>query len=164
MLLHYFLTYFLARTLAPGGYLEFQDYGCEVFLSNGTRLDGEIPEHPIARYMSVINAAAARTGRPFAIARGMAERMKEVGFVDIQQRTTTWPLGPWPKQRDLKELGKWGKMAYVEGALPFALMLLTREGWSKETITEMIDAATASLKKNSYYVQAWFVYGRKPEA
>ena len=152
--------------MAPGGYLEFQDYGCELFLSDGTRLNGLNPEHlkqhPITTYLFSTNSAAERAGRPLNVARGMAERMEKAGFVDVQRKTVIWPLGSWPKQKELKELGRLGKVGLVESAYPFALHLLTREGWTQEKIKEMIDTVIASVSKKHYYGQAWFVHGRKP--
>ena len=150
--------------MTPGGYLEYQDYGCELFMSDGTRLDGTLPEHPANKYIFHINEAAKKSGRPLAVARGMADRMAEAGFVDIQQKTVIWPVGTWPKQRDLKELGRWGELSLLEGAYPFALMLLSREGWAQQDIKDMVDEFVSSVTKGSYYAQGWFVYGRKPEA
>ena len=152
----------MSRTTAPGGYLEFQDYGGEVFLNNGTKLEGVSSEHPMSTYVFHLTSAAERTGRPLSVARGMAKRMENAGFVDVQQQTVIWPLGTWPKRKELKEIGKWGKIGMVESGYPFALHLLTREGWTKEQIKEMVDAATVSLDKSNYYCQGWFVYGRKP--
>ena len=153
----------VSRKTAPGGYVEFQDYGCELFLSDGTKLDRPVDGQPISKYIHVITSAAERNGRPLVIGRGMAERMKNAGFVDVQQQTGTWPLGPWPKQKDLKELGKWGRLSVTETALPFALMLLSREGWTQEEIKKLVDDTLGSIGKNHYYVQAWYVYGRKPD-
>ena len=152
----------MSSKTVPGGYVEFQDYGCEIFSSDGTRLDGLIPEHPATSYMHHTTSAAARAGRPLIIARGMVERMEKAGFVDIQKETAIWPLGPWPKQRDLKERGKWAMLGMMESCFPFALHLLTREGWTKDQIKDMVDATIASITKGKYYCQGWFVYGRKP--
>ena len=160
----FILTWLVSRKMAPGGYLEFQDYGCELFLSDGTRLEGVNPEHPPSTYIFHLTSAAARAGRPLIVASGIAERMERAGFVDIHQKTAIWPLGSWPKQKELKELGKWGKIGMLEGAYIFALQLLTREGWSKEEVKELVDATIVALKKHNYYYQGWFVYGRKPEA
>ena len=156
------LTWLVSRKTAPGGYLEFQDYGCEMFLSDGTKLEGINAEHPLSCYMHHTTSAAERAGRPLIIARSMADRMEKAGFVDIQQQTYTSPVGSWPKQKELKELGKWGRIGLVESAFPYALHLLTREGWTKEQIKEMVDAGIASVSKSKYYCQGWFVYGRKP--
>ena len=158
-----FLTWLVSRTMAPGGYLEFQDYGCEVFLSDGTKLEGINPEHPASTYIFHITSAAERAGRPLPIGRTIAEQMEKAGFVDIQQKTVTWPWGSWPKERELKEIGKWGMLGMIESAYPFALHLLTREGWTKEEVKELVDTTLSSIRKCNYYCQGWFVYGRKPE-
>ena len=89
--------------------------------------------------------------------------MKKAGFVDVHQQTTIWPLGSWPKQKELKELGRWGKIGMMESASPFALHLLTREGWTQAQVKELVDAMIPSLNNGGYYYQAWFVYGKKPE-
>ena len=149
------------RTTAPGGYIEFQDYGCEIFLSGGTKLEGDDPDHPASGWIFHTTQAAERAGRPLLIARGMEERMRKAGFVDVKTQTVVWPMGPWPKQKGLKEIGKWGKIGMMESAYPFALHLLTRDGWSKEKIRDMTNATIASLDKGKYYAQGWFVYGRK---
>jgi len=152
------------RKLTPGGYLEFQDYGCELFLSDGTRLNGVTPEHPLGTYMHHITSAAASSGRPLTIARGMAERMERAGFVDVQQQTAIWPVGPWAKKKELKELGKWGKIGMMETAHPFAVQLLTRQGWTVQQVKDMADITVSSLNKGKYYFQGWFIHGKKPEA
>ena len=157
-----FLIWFVSRKTAPGGYLEFQDYGCELFMSDGTRLDGLIPEQPATSYLFHVTSAAERAGRPLIVARGIAERMEKAGFADVQQQKITWPIGTWPKRGELKGFGKWGKIALMESAYPFALHLLTREGWSHEKIKEMVDTTLVAMNKGSYYIQVWFVYGRKP--
>lgn len=156
------LTWFMSRKMTPGGYLEFQDYGCELFLSDGTRLEGIHPEYPASNYIYHITSAAERAGRPLTVARGMAERMERAGFVDVHQETAIWPMGQWPQQMPLKEIGKWGKVGMVEGAYPFALQLLTREGWTQEQVRELVDATISSIERCNYYYEGWFVYGRKP--
>jgi len=107
-------------------------------------------------------SAAERIGRPLVIGRGIAERMEKAGFVDVQKLTVTWPLGSWPKSKELKELGRWGRLSLLEGAYPYALLLLTREGWSQEAVRKMTDDLISSINKGRYYTQGWFVYGRKP--
>ena len=159
----FFLTRLVSRKITPGGYLEFQDYGCEIFLSDGTKLVGIDPEHPAGTYTFHITSAAERAGRPLTIARGIGERMRKAGFVDVQEKTAIWPVGTWPKQKALKEIGRWGKLGSVEGCHAFALQLLTREGWTQQQVKEMVDAAVSDMDRHNYYFMGWFVYGRKPE-
>ena len=147
--------------MAPGGFLEFQDYGCEVFLSDGTKLEGINPDHPISTYMFHICSAAERAGRPLLVSPKMGRLMEDAGFTGIQQHTVIWPSGPWPKQKELKELGRWGKLGMLETLYPFALHLLTQENWTQAQVKELTDSVFASMKKCNYYFQGWFVYGRK---
>ena len=152
------------RKTAPGGYVEFQDYGCEVFTSDGTMLLGECPEHPIGTYFHHVMGAAERAGRPLIIARGIKDRLIGAGFVDVVERTAIWPLGPWPKDKHLKELGKWGRMGTLESLNPFATQLLSREGWSMDQIKDLCDSVRKAYDKGKYYCHGWFIYGRKPKA
>ena len=159
----FLLTLLVSRKTAPGGYIEFQDYGCEVFKSDGTRLVGVNDKHPISSYIYYITSAAETAGRPLTVARGIAERMEKQGFVDVQEKTAIWPMGTWPKQKTLKEIGRWGKLGTTEAAYPFALHLLTRQGWTPEQVKEMVDATIIDMHTGKYYYHGWFVYGRKPE-
>ena len=163
MCFFFFLTWLVPRKTAPGGYLEFQDYGCEVFLNDGTRLEGINDEHPISSWMHYTTTAAERAGRPLKIGRIITELMKKAGF-EVHEQVIVWPMGTWPKEKTLKEIGKWGRLGMTESAYPYALHLLTREGWTPEQIRKMVEPATACLHKGKYYAQGWFVYGKKPEA
>ena len=154
----------VGRKTAPGGYVEFQDYGCEVFTSDGTMLLGECPEHPIGTYFHYVMGAAERAGRPLIVARGIKAKLIKAGFVDVVERTAIWPLGPWPKDKHLKELGKWGRMGTLESLIPFATQLLTREGWTMEKVKDLCRSVREAHDKGKYYCHGWFVYGRKPKA
>ncbi|KAF8446835.1 TAM domain methyltransferase [Terfezia claveryi] len=151
------------NALEPGGYVEFQDYGCQVFLSDGTLLDRDSEKYPIASYFYHIMGAAAKQGRPLIIAPTMKERMEKAGFVQCKARTTIWPIGHWPKDKRLKEIGKWGLLGTLESLYPFGVHILTKEGWSLERIKELCDKVAKGMYKNKVYTHGWFVYGRKPE-
>lgn len=125
-------------------------------------LKGDTPEHPIGAYFHHVMGAGERAGRLLIVARGIKDRLLKAGFVDVVERTAIWPLGPWPKDKNLKELGKWGKMGTVESVYPFATQLLSREGWTKEQIAKLCDGVINHADKGKYYCHGWFVYGRKP--
>jgi len=152
------------KATKPGGYFEFQDYGCEVFMSDGTKLEGPDTDHGVCEFMYQVNTAAEEAGRPLAVARGMAKRLEEVGFVDVTAQTAIWPMGSWPKQKELKELGRWAKYGFIESAFPFAYGQLKRKEWTKEQVQKLADDCNASLHTGKYYFQGWFVYGKKPAA
>ena len=118
--------------------------------------------HPIGTFFHHVMGAAERAGRPLIMARSMRDRIRRAGFVDVVQSTAIWPLGPWPKDKNLKEIGKWGKIGTVESTYPFATQLLSREGWSMERISELCDSVIKAADTGKYYCHGWFVYGRKP--
>jgi len=166
---HHDLTFLILikdadRKTAPGGYVEFQDYGCEVFTSDGTMLLGECPDHPIGTYFHHVMGAAGRAGRPLVVARGIKDRLVRAGFVDVVEKTAIWPLGPWPRDKHLKELGKWGRMGTMESLYPFATQLLTREGWTMKDVRDLCESVKEAHDRGKYYCHGWFVYGRKPRA
>ncbi|KAF8416451.1 S-adenosyl-L-methionine-dependent methyltransferase, partial [Tirmania nivea] len=148
--------------LKPGGYIEYQDYGCQIYLSDGTLLEGECEKYPLGTYFYHTMGAAERQGRPLIIAHTMKERMEKIGFIECVAQTAIWPIGPWPKDKRLKELGKWGLLGTCDSLYPFGVHLLTKEGWTVEQIKELCANAAKSLYKNHYYTYGWFVYGRKP--
>ena len=75
------------------------------------------------------------------------------------------PIGPWPKDQKLKELGMYQREQMVECVEPFTLALLTRfMGWSIRE-TEVLMAQVREDFRNPkchLYTVFHYVYGRKP--
>jgi len=122
-----------------------------MYLSDGALLQGVSEEHPVSTYIHHVSAAAEKQGRPLAIAPTIKARMERAGFVDCVARKAIWPAGPWPKDKRLKEIGKWGLLGALDSLLPFAIHLLTREGWLVKDIEELCDKVAKSYAKNNYY-------------
>ena len=122
-----------------------------MFLSNGTPLIGINERHPISTYFHHITTAAEKQGRPLVVAPKMKAMMEEAGFEDVVAQTAVWPAGPWPRDKRLKEIGKWGLIGAIDSVFPFALHLLTKEGWKVEDIRKLCDDVIASYKDNKYY-------------
>lgn len=135
--------------MAPGGWIEFQDYGCEGFKPDGTPLEDlpteEMPD--VGRWFSLMAAAAEAFGRPLRMARDMEEYLKAAGFVDIRVEKKIWPLSPWPKDKSLKEIGRWALLGCEETVYPYALGWLPRDGWDEENISKLCRGALWELTK-----------------
>lgn len=52
--------------------------------------------------------------------------MKLTGFTDITEHKFLWPIGPWPRDSHLKELGRWGERNWVDGMEGWVMALFTR--------------------------------------
>ena len=118
----------------------------------------------MAYLFHLCNKASFIAGRPVPVARGMAERVAAAGFTDVNVRKELWPLGEWPKDPALKELGKFGKLGLYDGLHAFAVYLITKNlGWTPAKVDELVTKAKADLLRGKYYCEAWFIYGKKPE-
>ncbi|KAF8448323.1 putative TAM domain methyltransferase [Terfezia claveryi] len=142
----------------PGGFLEFQDYGCELYSSTGVPLTTPDPERPFTCWLYYLVQAAKNLLRPLVMGRKMKELMEKAGFVDVVESTAIWPIGSWPKDKRLKELGRWGLLGCNDSLYPFAEYLFPKGlGWSLEEAHKLSDEVKQELVKSK-----WFVYGRKP--
>ncbi|CAZ85279.1 unnamed protein product [Tuber melanosporum] len=145
---------------APGGYIEFQDYDGNLKSGLGT-----MPDNAVSRYWGVVSEAASSTGRTFLVASTIEERIKAAGFVDVTVKKEMWPLGPWPKDERLKEIGRLGRTGMRSAVHAFASALLTRVlGWDEMQVQKLCQEATQEVNDGSaqLYVTAYFVCGRKP--
>ncbi|RPA90693.1 S-adenosyl-L-methionine-dependent methyltransferase [Choiromyces venosus 120613-1] len=145
---------------APGGYIEFQDYDCILKSALGT-----VPNGAVARYWRMVCDAAESTGRIFQVASTIEGLLKAAGFVDVTVRKELWPLGPWPKDERMKEIGRLTKPGLRSAFHAFASALLTRVlGWTDIQVKELCQEATQEINDGSsqLYVTAYYVCGRKP--
>jgi hypothetical protein len=57
---------------------------------------------------------------------GDAVLTPEAGFTDIVEKKFIWPIGPWPSDPHLKDLGRWGERNWADGLEAWVLALYTR--------------------------------------
>ena len=56
----------------------------------------------------------------------MKDGMERVGFVDVTEHRFKLPVGPWPKDKHLKTLGRYTRLAWEESMEMWVMMLWTR--------------------------------------
>lgn len=77
-----------------------------------------------------------------------------IGFVDIVEKRVVWPLGRWPTDPRLKEIGRWNVRNWEEGVEGWILAGFTRcLGWSYQQVQEFARAVISKVKdrKLHYY-------------
>lgn len=75
-------------------------------------------------------------------------------------------MGTWPKNRKLKELGRFQLLQMIEAVEPFSLAVFTRIlKWTPEATRELMERVKADLcnPRLHLYSRFHFIYGRKPE-
>jgi len=59
-----------------------------------------------------------------------AQRLKDAGFVNVEERIIKIPIGPWPKDKKLKTVGHYACASLVDGLEGLSLGPLTRGKFS----------------------------------
>ncbi|KAL9099677.1 MAG: hypothetical protein Q9163_004851, partial [Psora crenata] len=136
------------RHIKPGGYFELQELDCR-FASD----DGSLHEDSNLSYWSrIITEASADYNRPVPLYTEYIDWFEKAGFVDIQQITLKCPTNPWPKDPNLKEVGKFQLLAHVEGLEGMSLALLTRgKGWKADEVSVLMAKMRPELKDRSIH-------------
>ena len=148
--------------MAPGGYIEFQDYGLPLRCA-----DDSLSGTALEKWGILMCKAARNLGRPMGtdVSAHYREWMEQAGFVDIEERHYMWPSNGWPKDTYMKELGSWNQINILEGMEGFCLALMTRGlGWRKEEVDVFVAQVSNDIKDrriHGYYPMPVY-WGRKP--
>jgi len=73
-----------------------------------------------------LTEAGQITGQTFRIADVMKAHIEEAGFVNAVERVFKIPIGGWPADRRLRELGQWALLGFDSGLEGNALATCTR--------------------------------------
>ncbi|KAF6808609.1 UMTA protein [Colletotrichum musicola] len=119
--------------LNPGGYFEIKDIDIEY---RSQALGDDLPEdHIFRRWGKVFYEAADRLGKSLWQSRGkdrIAGALRDAGFVDVFQKTYPVPIGAWPKDPTLREVGICNLEFQDQSLEGFSMFMLTQiMGWER---------------------------------
>ncbi|CAI0653247.1 unnamed protein product [Colletotrichum noveboracense] len=152
--------------LNPGGYFEIKDFDIEF----RSQTNPGLPEdHIYHRWGKLFFEAANKLGKSMDQSRGghkIANALREAGFVDVVEKTWPVPIGGWPKDPTLREIGICNLEFHDQSLEGFSMFLLTQVmGWEGIPAGVFVAEARKALKdpelQTVIYLQN--VYGRKPE-
>jgi hypothetical protein len=118
------------------------------------------------QYYSICVEAMGKFGMDIARAVSVRENLVKAGFVNIGCVVKKVPLGPWPKDKILRLVGQFAKLAALEGVnitvlgKPFAAMgysEMEREIWAAK-IRQTLNDTSVHRYYNYYFWSA-----QKPE-
>lgn len=79
--------------------------------------------------------------------------LEEEGFVDVKEYPFKIPVNTWPKDKRLKEIGKYQLINYTEGCEAICIGLFTRVlQWQPAEIQVLLARLRAELKDRSIHV------------
>jgi hypothetical protein len=98
----------------PGGYAEM----AEVSLPTNCDDDTAKPGNPTLKWCDAMTEAMDKIGRPFpSNAKQLTEKLEKAGFVDVKVKLYKQPVGLWPKDKKLKDVGGMALMTCETGML-----------------------------------------------
>jgi hypothetical protein len=149
--------------LAPGGWVEHLEFSID---TNADPTSDRYADKIVSAFSSsIIDVGATKTGMTFTIYNQMAPLLRSAGFVDVHEEKFIWPIGAWPKDPHLKDLGRWGERNWVEGIEGWVMALYTRLlGWTYAEVQAFVKDIKEVIKnrKNHFYHEVRCVYARKP--
>ena len=101
--------------------------------------DATMPEDSILRSWGPrLTMAAEKSGRALGIMKTFRESIERAGFTEIRIKEYKLPIGPWPRDKQLKEAGAINYHHWMNGMEGYSMWLLTRYGdpvpWEKDEV------------------------------
>lgn len=100
--------------------------------------DSVPPDNILFGFGDLITSAANKMGRPINIYQTFRRSIEKAGFVDIHEKVYKWPIGPWPRDKLLKEVGAVNFHHWSSGLEGYIMFVLTKFGepkpWSKDEV------------------------------
>ncbi|KAK1494838.1 UMTA methyltransferase [Colletotrichum tamarilloi] len=148
--------------LAPGGWVEFQDYDISIVSDDGTLTE----KHHTSKWMSLLIEACVSVGRDPRPGPNIEGWVKDAGFVDVVHQRFKMPIGPWPKDPHHKDVGMTNLIQLLDGLEGFSLRAFCGIlGWTKEEVLVLLAQVRTELKSGSFHARSAIhvVYAQKSE-
>lgn len=126
----------LRRNVVSGGWVEFQDFDLKYYSDDDT-----MPaDASLLAWDKLIIEATERAGREPSPGPKLEGYFKAVGFQNVTKRQFKIPIGSWPKDPALKELGAVYLAQMLEGLEGFSLRLMCDVlGWEEVEVKEFLE-------------------------
>ncbi|KAJ0135921.1 hypothetical protein HZ326_21067 [Fusarium oxysporum f. sp. albedinis] len=151
------------KTCKPGGWVESFEPSAIITSDNDTVKETSA----LGQWGKLFIEGAKKFGMSFSVYEEELQRkaMEAAGFIDIQQYKYKAPLGDWPKDPELKELGEFGRHVFLSDTEGLVLFVANTMGWSEAEIHVYIAHARREINsgKHHAYFKQRVVWGRKPE-
>ncbi len=147
--------------IKPGGYFELQELNCRFASDDGTLKE----DSNLVDWSQKITEASAIYNRPIPLHTEYMAMFEKAGFVDVRQVILKSPTNPWPKDKNLKHVGKFQLLAHLEGLEGVSMGLMTRGlEWKPDEVKVLIAKMRGELKDRNIhsYQPNVVLVGRKP--
>ncbi|KAK0745549.1 S-adenosyl-L-methionine-dependent methyltransferase [Schizothecium vesticola] len=152
------------RTLQPGGWIESAEVEVDFVSDDGT-VD---PDSALALWGRMCAKTGEKIGRPFTVLTGNVQKtgLEAAGFADIQSVDYKLPVGGWPRDPKLAEMGRYVQLTLENDLEGYSTFMWNNVlGWPADEYQIFLMRTRQELrdKKIHSFLKVRYVYGRKPE-
>ena len=148
------------RCLKPGGWIELQD-----FLYVTDTDDGSKPkDYKYDEFVGLLREAILKFGFDLHGQQKAEAMVTAAGFVAVEEQKYKVPIGPWPRDPDLKKAGLYNKAIVMDFFHAIMAPFTRGLGWSTEQVEVFLVEVRKSInnpKIHAYY-SFHMVIGQKP--
>lgn len=122
-------------------------------------------DYPVAVYYALFSVAFAKFGADVHVVERTASMMRDAGFINVQEHVIKLPIGAWAKDKTLRLVGMYWRMAINDILPAVGGKLLQSLGMTPQEIEVMLVGVRKALADTQYhtYMNFYFVCGQKPE-
>ncbi|KAL4989597.1 S-adenosyl-L-methionine-dependent methyltransferase [Aspergillus falconensis] len=147
--------------LKPGGWIEFQEFHLVNYSEDGSLKDG----NNVNRFYELLREALDKINRPVTIGKELKRIVDQTGFVNVHHKVFQLPLGTWPRERRMKEIGALNMLQMLEGLEAFSAATFTNIlGWTIEEVQVFLTLVRKDARDRGVHMMHDFhvVYAQKP--
>ncbi|KAH8778921.1 S-adenosyl-L-methionine-dependent methyltransferase [Hyaloscypha finlandica] len=150
------------KAIKPGGWIESQEFDLMAFSDDKT-----LPSDcAVVKWCTLMNEGGLKAGFDLRLnSETIRIAMEAAGFKEITVLDLKLPIGLWPADPRLREAGKFGLGAMLQGLQGISLATFTRFlGWQVEEMEVLLAQVRSEWRQRRVhsYWPIFVVYGRKP--
>ncbi|KAG7136386.1 Secondary metabolism regulator LAE1 like protein [Verticillium longisporum] len=152
------------RTARPGGWCQSCEAECLIRSDDGSIT----PDTTMGSSWSrLFVEGGERLGRSFTVLSDELQRqgMQEAGFVDLHEVNFKIPIGDWPLDPKLAEVGQWVRLTMEHDLEGYTLFIWKDVlGWDTDEYRRFLTSMKEEVRSRKLhgYMTVRYIYGRKP--
>ena len=87
----------------------------------------------------------------------LPKMLEDANFAGVERHDRIVPLGPWPKDMQLKRIGACFRMQFLEMAIEaYTMALFTRNGWSEAETQVLLAQVRHEIRSGKMHIYTYW--------
>lgn len=137
------------RVLKPGGWVESQEFSYKRYSD-----DNSIPaDSRITEWENLWTEGINKIGlKGHCDPDLVMQQMRDAGFINVTRLNFKMPIGPWPKDKTLREAGMFGYVNLMDGFYGLSVKVFTHFlGWQVEELEVLLAQCRQELRRKDIH-------------